>query len=85
MKVVMIMMNNPFSQLLNVIKEEGGQGSSSFYLGKVTKLYEVTFNGITLYSDDLYMNPDIKLNIDDEVLLLDMGEKFVIICKVVEI
>ncbi|MDU6304736.1 MAG: hypothetical protein E6585_23960 [Serratia marcescens] len=79
------MMNNPFSQLLNVIKEEGGQGSSSFYLGKVTKLYEVTFNGITLYSDDLYMNPDIKLNIDDEVLLLDMGEKFVIICKVVEI
>ena len=79
------MMNNPFSQLLNVIKEEGGQGSSSFYLGKVSKLYEVTFNGITLYDDDLLVNEDIKLNIGDEVLLLEIGEKFIIVCKVVEI
>ena len=85
MKVVMLVTSNPYSELLGIMRKEGVQGAPSFYLGKVTKLYEISFNGITLYQDDLLINPDLKLEVGDQVVLIEMGDKFIVICKVVEI
>lgn len=75
---------NPYTKMLGIIKKEGANDMQpSFYLGKVTKLYEVTTNGITLYSDDLYINPKAEVKVDSTVLLVRIGEKFLIVCEVV--
>lgn len=78
--------NNPYSKLIGLMRKEGVRDlQPSFYFGKVTKLYEVTTNGITLYSDDLYINPKAEIKVGSTVLLVRMEEKFVIICEVVNI
>lgn len=84
--------DNPYSKILNIIREEGVKDlHTSFYFGKVTKLnevnkpYEVTTNGITLYKDDLYINPKIDVKVGSTVLLVRMNEKFIIICEVVSL
>lgn len=76
--------DNPYSKLLNIIRKEGNKSfTPSFYFGEVTKLYEVTTNGITLYADDLYINPKAEIKVGSTVLLVRMDEKFVIVCEVI--
>lgn len=76
--------DNPYSTIINIIRKEGVKDlQPSFYFGRVTKLYEVTTNGITLYADDLYINPKAEIKVGSNVLLVRIGEKFVIVCEVV--
>lgn len=76
--------DNPYSKIIGLMRKEGVKNlQPSFYFGKVTKLYEVTTNGITLYADDLYINPKSEIKVGSTVLLVRMGEKFVIVCEVV--
>lgn len=78
--------NNPYSKLIGLMRKEGVKDlQPSFYFGTVTKLYEVITNGITLYSDDLYINPKVEIKVGSTVLLVRMGEKFVIICEVISL
>lgn len=80
------MSDSPFSSLIKLMREEGQHNNApSFYLGKVTGVNQVLTNGITLYKDDLYRNKDISIVTGDEVLLIEIGEKFIIVCKVVNL
>lgn len=92
-------LDNPFSSLIKIMREEGGQSiSSSFLFGKYKGNKQVETNGITLYSDDLFIDKWLKdretiliddirepLNVGDSVLLANVGEKYVILCKVVSL
>lgn len=81
---MIITSDNPYSKILGIMREEGEKKfQPSFYFGRVTKLYEVITNGITLYSDDLYINPKAEIKVGSHVLLVRMGEKFVIVCEVI--
>lgn len=78
--------DDPYSKWIGMMRKEGVKDlQPSFYFGKVTKLYEVTTNGITLYADDLYINPKAEIKVDSDVLLVRTGEKYVIVCEVISL
>lgn len=79
-------LDNPFSSLIKIMREEGGHSiSSSFLFGKYKGNKQVETNGITLYSDDLFISQGLSPVAGDSVLLANVGEKYVILCKVVSL
>lgn len=76
------------ADLLGIINE--GKRGPSFFMGEVIKASPIQINsqGLPLYKDDLMIDELIKksgLNKNDRVLLYCLGEKYLIVSKVVEI
>ena len=86
-------MNNPFSELINVLREEGSfYNEPSFYFAKVTSKLpnlKVSLNDIKLNKNNLLIDKILfdnnALNVGDRVIMLRDNNKFIIISKVVSI
>lgn len=86
-------MNNPFSELINVLREEGSfYNEPSFYFAKVTSELpnlKVMLNDMELNKNNLLIDKILfdnnALNIGDRVIMLRDNNKFIIISKVVSI
>lgn len=80
---------NPIADLIGIINE--GKSGPSFFIGEVVKSspLEVNTQGLPLYEDDLLIDKLLKdsneLHIKDKVLLICLGEKYLIVSKVVDI
>ncbi|UEL47359.1 DUF2577 family protein [Terrisporobacter hibernicus] len=80
---------NPIADLIGIIDE--GKIGPSFYIGEVFKTspIEVNTQGLPLYDDDLLIDKLLKESNDlqekDKVLLICLGEKYLIVSKVVDI
>lgn len=83
------METNPIADLLGIINE--GKRVPSFFMGTVVKTSPLQINtqGLPLYKDDLMIDKLLKdsggLNKNDKVLLYCLGEKYLILSKVVNI
>ncbi|WP_343337268.1 hypothetical protein TPELB_23460 [Terrisporobacter petrolearius] len=83
------MVTNPIADLIGIIDE--GKTGTSFYIGEVVKTspIEVNTQGLPLYDDDLLIDKLLKESNDlqekDKVLLICLGEKYLIVSKVVDI
>ena len=86
-------MNNPFSELINVLREEGSfYNEPSFYFAKVTSELpnlKVSLNDMELNKNNLLIDKILfdnnALNIGDRVIMLRDNNKFIIISKVVSV
>ena len=86
-------MNNPFSELINVLREEGSfYNEPSFYFAKVTSKLpnlKVSLNDMELNKNNLLIDKILfdnnVLNVGDRVIMLRDNNKFIIISKVVSI
>lgn len=86
-------MNNPFSELINVLREEGSfYNEPSFYFAKVTSKLpnlKVSLNDMELNKNNLLIDKILfdnnALNVGDRVIMLRDNNKFIIISKVVSI
>lgn len=86
-------MNNPFSELINVLREEGSfYNEPSFYFAKVTSELpnlKVILNNMELDKNNLLIDKILfdnnALNVGDRVVMLRDNNKFIIISKVVSI
>lgn len=86
-------MNNPFSELINVLREEGSfYNEPSFYFAKVTSELpnlKVMLNDMELNKNNLLIDKILfdnnALNVGDRVIMLRDNNKFIIISKVVSI
>ena len=86
-------MNNPFSELINVLREEGSfYNEPSFYLAKVTSELpnlKVMLNDMELNKNNLLIDKILfdnnALNVGDRVIMLRDNNKFIIISKVVSV
>lgn len=83
------MVTNPIADLISIIDE--GKSKPSFFIGEVVKVspLEVNTQGLPLYDDDLLIDKLLKdsndLQKNDKVLLICLGEKYLIVSKVVEV
>lgn len=83
------MVTNPIADLIKIIDE--GKSKPSFFIGEVieTSPLEVNTQGLPLYDDDLLIDKLLKDSNDlqkgDKVLLICLGEKYLIVSKVVEV
>ena len=86
-------MNNPFSELINVLREEGSfYNEPSFYFAKVTSELpnlKVMLNDMELNKNNLLIDKILfdnnALNVGDRVIMLRDNNKCIIISKVVSI
>ncbi|HJG96040.1 MAG TPA: DUF2577 domain-containing protein [Romboutsia timonensis] len=86
-------MNNPFSELINVLREEGSfYNEPSFYFAKVTSKLpnlKVSLNDMELNKNNLLIDKILfdnnVLNVGDRVIMLRDNNKFIIISKVVSV
>ena len=86
-------MNNPFSELINVLREEGSfYNEPSFYFAKVTSELpnlKVSLNDMELNKNNLLIDKILfdnnALNVGDRVIMLRDNNKFIIISKVVSV
>lgn len=86
-------MNNPFSELINVLREEGSfYNEPSFYFAKVTSKLpnlKVMLNDMELNKNNLLIDKILfdnnALNVGDRVIMLRDNNKFIIISKVVSV
>ena len=86
-------MNNPFSELINVLREEGSfYNEPSFYFAKVTSKLpnlKVSLNDMELNKNNLLIDKILfdnnALNVGDKVVMLRDNNKFIIISKVVSV
>lgn len=86
-------MNNPFSELINVLREEGSfYNEPSFYFAKVTSELpnlKVMLNDMELNKNNLLIDKILfdnnALNVGDRVIMLRDNNKFIIISKVVSV
>lgn len=86
-------MNNPFSELINVLREEGSfYNEPSFYFAKVTSKLpnlKVSLNDMELNKNNLLIDKILfdnnALNVGDRVIMLRDNNKFIIISKVVSV
>lgn len=80
---------NPIADLIGII--DLGKSGPSFFIGEVVKEspLEVNTQGLPLYDDDLLIDKLLKESNDlqekDKVLLICLGEKYLIVSKVVDI
>lgn len=93
-------MSDPFNELNEIIREAGKYYNyNPIHIGKVRKInpleIDATINAsaMTLYKQNLKINSllnisngyiNTTLSINDEVLMYHQGEKFIVICKVVD-
>lgn len=92
-------MGDPINELADYIRKQGAYYNyNPIHIGKVTKInpieIDVTINGnsIILHKQNLQINSllnirndyiNTTLNINDEVIMYHNGDKFIVICKVV--
>ncbi len=93
-------MGDPINEFASYIRKQGAYYNyNPIHIGKVTKInpleIDATINGnsMTLYKQNLQINSllnirndciNTTLNINDEVLMYHNGDKFIVICKVVD-
>lgn len=84
------MESNPIAKLYEIIND--GKSGPSFFMGEIIKPIpdiEVNTQGLPLYQDDLLIDSLLKdqgdLQVNDKVLLICLGEKYLILSKVVSL
>ncbi len=86
----MILISNPYSKILNLIKQQNNTSSSAVVIGKVTTTNPLSISIGELFLDieDLMTNESIKsFNIGDTLAMTPSPnkQKYIILCKVVSL
>lgn len=86
----MIIINNPYNGILNIIKEQNNTSSSAVVIGKVinTNPLSVSIGELFLDREDLMVNENIKgFNKNDTLAMVptENRQKYIVLCKVVKL
>lgn len=86
----MIIINNPYNGILNIIKEQNNSSSSAVMIGKVKSInpLSISIGELFLDSEDLMVNENIKgFNRNDILAMVptENSQKYIVLCKVVSL
>ena len=86
----MVLINNPYNGILNIIKEQNNTSSSAVVIGKVinTNPLSVSIGELFLDREDLMVNENIKgFNKNDTLAMVptENRQKYIVLCKVVKL
>ena len=85
----MIIVNNPYNGILNIIKQQNNSSSSAVVIGKVanTNPLSISIGELFLDKEDLIVNKNIKEFNEGDILAMvptTNKQKYIVLCKVVK-
>lgn len=83
-----ILFNNPYKEIVNILKQQNNNSSSAVTIGKVisTNPLAISIGELFLDKEDLMVNESIKNFKDGDLLAMvptTNKQKYIILCKVV--